>query len=111
MTQAASQTPWRIEFYATSKSKSPVVDFINELPASERAKASNVLRLLREFGTLLGLPHAQPMTVAQNYGSCGRAMYGCFTSLTPGGVLSWYMAFAKSHRRHRQQRLPPLSGA
>ena len=57
-----SQTPWRIEFYGTGKSKSPVVDFINELPASERAKVRNVLRLLREFGTFLDLPHARPMS-------------------------------------------------
>ena len=62
MTRAVSQTPWRIEFYTTSKYQSPVVDFINELPASERAKARNILRLLREFGTLLGLPHARPMS-------------------------------------------------
>jgi len=62
VTQTVSQTPWRIEFCATSKSKSPVVDFVNELPAPERARARNVLRLLREFGILLGLPHARPMS-------------------------------------------------
>ncbi len=53
---------WRIEFYATRRGKSPVAEFLDGLPAPERAKARNVLRLLKEFGVLLGLPHSRPIS-------------------------------------------------
>lgn len=62
MNKSGPQPPWRIDFFAISKNKSPVVDFINSLPEQERAKVRNVLRLLREFGLLLGLPHSRPMS-------------------------------------------------
>jgi phage-related protein len=56
------ETGWRIEFYTNAQGKSPVVDFINDLPAHDRAKIRNALRLLREFGVLLKMPHARPLT-------------------------------------------------
>lgn len=53
---------WIVEFYTDIQGKSAVVEFINELGAHERAKVRNVLRLLREFGVLLQLPHARPLS-------------------------------------------------
>jgi phage-related protein len=38
------------------------VEFLAALNPHERAEAENAFRLLREFGTLLGLPHARPLT-------------------------------------------------
>jgi phage-related protein len=38
------------------------VEFVNGLPVQDRAKVRNALRLLREFGVLLRLPHARPLT-------------------------------------------------
>ena len=55
------QPGWQIEFYTNRRGRSPVLDFINGLPVRERAAVRNVLRLLREFGTLLRLPHARPL--------------------------------------------------
>jgi phage-related protein len=37
-------------------------EFLNALPAQERVKVRNALRLLREFGVLLQMPHARPVT-------------------------------------------------
>ena len=62
MSEETKPAEWRIEFYATQRGKSPVEDFLDGLPVPERAKARNVLRLLKEFGILLGLPHARPIS-------------------------------------------------
>ena len=57
-----SQTGWEIEFYADARGKSPVLEFINDLSAQDQAKIRNAIRLLREFGVLLKMPHARPLT-------------------------------------------------
>lgn len=53
---------WTIEFYADARGKSDVLEFLNGLQSRERAKVRNHLRLLREFGAKLGMPHARPLT-------------------------------------------------
>lgn len=53
---------WAIEFYINAQGKSPVVEFLDTLPVAERARVRNALRLLREFGVLLQMPHARPVT-------------------------------------------------
>lgn len=50
---------WQILFYEDHRGKSPVLDFINGLSAKDRAKVNNTLKLLEEFGTNLGMPHAR----------------------------------------------------
>ncbi len=55
-------TEWQIEFFADSDGRSPVIEFINTLPAEERVKIRNQLRLLQEFGIQLGMPQARPLT-------------------------------------------------
>ena len=41
-----TKDPWQIEFYRTNDGKSPVLEFIDELPAKDRAKVINHLKLL-----------------------------------------------------------------
>ena len=55
---AKKETIWQINFYEDHRGKSPVLEFINALPAGDRAKINNAFRLLTEFGTQLGMPHA-----------------------------------------------------
>ena len=50
---------WQILFHEDHRGKSPVLDFINGLSAKDRAKFNNALKLLEEFGTNLGMPHAR----------------------------------------------------
>jgi phage-related protein len=50
---------WQIHFYEDRRRKSPVLDFINNLSPKDRAKINNLFRLLEEFGTNLGMPHAR----------------------------------------------------
>lgn len=50
---------WQIHFYEDHRGKSPVLDFISGLSLMDRAKVNNGLRLLEEFGTDLGMPHAR----------------------------------------------------
>ncbi len=50
---------WQIHFYEDRRGKSPVFVFINNLSPKDRAKVNNVFRLLEEFGTNLGMPHAR----------------------------------------------------
>ena len=56
------QPKWNVEFYVGARGKSAVVEFINRLLARERAKVRNALRLLREFGILLQMPHARAVS-------------------------------------------------
>ncbi len=53
---------WKIEFYTVARGTSPPLEFINSLPKNEQAKVYFSLKLLREFGTKLGLPHAKPVS-------------------------------------------------
>ncbi|MBK8987352.1 MAG: type II toxin-antitoxin system RelE/ParE family toxin [Chloroflexi bacterium] len=59
-----SQPPsdWQIEFFANSSGDSPVLEFINTLTVKERGKIRDHLKLLKEFGVGLGLPHAKPLS-------------------------------------------------
>jgi phage-related protein len=50
---------WRIAFYKDSRGRSPIAKYLNALPVGEQAAAEEAFRLLREFGTLLGMPHAK----------------------------------------------------
>lgn len=52
---------WQVEFYTNSQNRCPVLEYLNSLPEEEQAKARNALRLLREFGMLLGMPNARPL--------------------------------------------------
>jgi len=54
-----SNKGWKILFYEDHRGNSPPLDFINGLPAKERAKVDYGLRLLCEFGLALGMPHAR----------------------------------------------------
>lgn len=53
------QSYWRIEFYTTASGKSPVLEYIDALPADERAQVRNHLRLLQEYGTQLAMPYVR----------------------------------------------------
>ncbi|HVM72108.1 MAG TPA: type II toxin-antitoxin system RelE/ParE family toxin [Anaerolineales bacterium] len=50
---------WQINFYEDTRGKSPVLEFLSSLSPKDRAKANNAFRLLEEFGTQLGMPHAR----------------------------------------------------
>ena len=72
--------PWRVGFYQDHRDQSPVLEFINELPAVDRARIDLVIRLLKEFGTALGMPHARPL---------GNRIW----ELRPGGIRLLYFAY------------------
>jgi phage-related protein len=61
MPAEAPSTNWSIEFYVDPRNRSPVTEFLAKLSKIERAEARNTFRLLQEFGTTLGMPHARPM--------------------------------------------------
>jgi phage-related protein len=58
---ASIKDPWQVGFYQDHRGQSPVLDFINDLPAQDRARIDLAIRLLKEFGTELGMPHARPL--------------------------------------------------
>lgn len=53
------QAGWTVEFYVDARGNSPVTAFMDGLPEQEQAKMARAIALLREFGTLLGMPHAR----------------------------------------------------
>jgi phage-related protein len=58
----ASLTGWRIAFYEDTRGRNPVQEYLDQLPVQEQAEAEEAFSLLREFGILLGMPHARPVT-------------------------------------------------
>jgi phage-related protein len=71
---------WSVVFYEDHRGKCPPLEFIDKLPVMDQAKIRNALRLLREFGTSLGVPHARPIQ-------------GKLWELRPGGVRLFYFAY------------------
>ena len=77
---ADNDAAWQIGFYEDRRGRSPVVEFMNRLPAKDRAKINNALRLLENYGTALGMPHARPIE-------------GRLWELRPGGVRLFYFVY------------------
>lgn len=50
-----------IGFYETETGRSPVEEYIDEAPKRDRAKIANVIDLLEDQGTSLGLPFVKPV--------------------------------------------------
>lgn len=75
-----TNTLWEIVFYQDHRGRIPVIEFIDALPAMDQAKVYNALRLLREFGTILGMPHT-------------RHIDGKLWELRPGGIRLFYFAY------------------
>ena len=53
---------WEIVFYADSRGRSPVVEWMDDLPVKERAKIDRLLHLLSCVGTRLGGEHARALS-------------------------------------------------
>jgi len=91
---------WRIVFYKDARGRSPIREYLNALPAVERAAAEEAFHLLQEFGTLLGMPHA-------------KHMGGKLWELRPGANRFFYFAyvgrrFVILHAYRKQgQKTPP----
>ena len=90
---------WSIVFYKDHRGKCPPLEFIEELPVIEQAKIRNALRLLQEFGTNLGMPHA-------------KLIQGKLWELRPGGIRLFYFAYIEQQfvilhgYRKQSQRAP-----
>lgn len=50
---------WTVEFYKDKEGKEPVMDFLNSLSPSARAKAVKLFNLLVEYGVLLKEPYTR----------------------------------------------------
>lgn len=53
---------WQVVYYQDRRGRRPVHEFLDSLSATDRAKVRNALRLLCEFGVLLQMPHARPVS-------------------------------------------------
>jgi len=53
---------WQVVYYQDRRGRRPVREFLDGLSAADRARVRNVLRLLCEFGVLLQMPHARPLS-------------------------------------------------
>lgn len=88
-----------IVFYTDQRGTSPVLELINDLPVFEQAKIRNALRLLKEFGIQLDMPHA-------------RHIQGKLWELRPGDIRLFYFAYIEEQFvilhgfRKKDQRTP-----
>jgi phage-related protein len=74
---------WTIEFFKDDRGVSHVEDFLSELPSEVLAKVYNHIRLLREFGLNLKMPHAKPLKG-----------YKPFWELRPFPIRLFYFAYS-----------------
>jgi phage-related protein len=74
---------WQIHFYEDHRGRNPVLEFINCLSATDRAKINNIFRLLEEFSPNLSMPHA-------------RRIEGKLWELRPGDNRLFYFLFMDS---------------
>lgn len=56
---AAQLSKWTIEFYTDGRGKSPVEEFIDDLPEPQQRAVARMLLLLEEFGVNLGSQYAK----------------------------------------------------
>jgi phage-related protein len=72
---------WSVEFYVTAGGKAPAKEFIDGLPARERAKVARALEWLRDYGQDLGMPHARPIEgkLWELRAGAGRLFYFVYT--------------------------------
>lgn len=50
---------WTVENYIDAQGRSLVEEFLNQLPASDRARIDQTIGLLEEFGLQLGTPYVK----------------------------------------------------
>lgn len=53
---------WKIDYYSTPAGRTPIQEFIENLPEKPRSKIHNTLELLAEFGPILKMPHSKKVT-------------------------------------------------
>jgi hypothetical protein len=52
----ATRERWEVRLYETSQGRTPVLDFMRDLPARHQAKVRQVIERLELFGPRLGFP-------------------------------------------------------
>lgn len=62
MSRGTNQRKWKVYFYETRSKRTPVKDFLSSRTPRERADFAKHVKLLREFGIELGMPHAKAVT-------------------------------------------------
>lgn len=58
---AGAPAPWTLEEYVTASGRNLALAFLKGLGGTDRAEAIALLKLLRERGNQLGMPHAKPL--------------------------------------------------
>lgn len=92
--------PWRVVFYKGKRGRSPIAEYLDALPVNEQAASYEAFRLLQEFGTLLGMPHA-------------KHIEGKLWELRPGAHRYFYFAYVGRRfvilhaYRKQSQKTPP----
>lgn len=53
---------WKVSLYKNPQGEEPVSEFIMSLELKAQTKVRNSIRLLKAFGTSIGLPHVKKLT-------------------------------------------------
>ena len=52
---------WKINYYCSSNSKSPIKDWIDSLDNGPKAEIFRIFQLLQKYGIEVGLPFVRPL--------------------------------------------------
>ncbi|MBI2337814.1 type II toxin-antitoxin system RelE/ParE family toxin [Candidatus Daviesbacteria bacterium] len=66
------EIPWTIETFETSRIDKPVDEFIKKQQPPAKAKIAHIIKLLKQYGNRLGLPHSKTL----GFGLCELRIRG-----------------------------------
>ena len=96
---------WRIVYYQDRRGRRPVREFLDGLSATDRAKVRNALQLLCEFGVLLRMPHARPVSGHRGLWELRAGAIRMFYFAHTGQQLVILHAFRKKSQRTPAQEI------
>ncbi len=98
----------KIIFYRTTSGKSPIEDFLDQLPAKSAQKVAWVLQLVEDLDRVPSKYFKKLVNTQELWefrASAGSNIFGLLDFSTVKKLWSWHMAFKKRPRKHLKERL------
>ena len=96
---------WNILLFESSRGEKPVEDFIKKQQPQAKAKISQKIKLLKQYGNLLGMPHAKTLESGlyelRIRGKEEIRIFYCFR----GNIINILHAFKKQTQKTPQKEL------
>lgn len=98
------KSKWTVNSYKKDNGEEPVSEFLDSLPAKERAKVLRTIQLLGDFGTMLGMPHRRSIDqdVYELRTILGKKIFRVFHFHYKNGEFILLNGFRKKLKKHHR---------